>query len=288
MNFNNSNIFPPSLVIPKPVIYLAKTIQFFSNHLTAKFGAKLFITPVKFSIPKREKVMLESAQKKTINIPSISKEIEVLSYGYSKKKVLLVHGWAGRSTQLYMIADKLLERGYMVISFDGPAHGKSTGKTTAMPEFLDAINEIDKQYGPFEAAVGHSFGGMCLYNSVSNDFNIKKLVTVGSADKISDIILNFTNNLKVKSIVAEKIKNSFDKKWTQDIDSHSPSLVAKKITIPTLIVHDSNDGDVPVSCAINIRQNLQKGTLLITEGLGHTKILRNKKVTSKIVDFITQ
>ena len=72
---------------------------------------RLFITPIKFSIPKREKVMLESAQKKTINVPSINqKRFQVLSYGYSKKKVLLVHGWAGRSTQLYMIADKLIRK----------------------------------------------------------------------------------------------------------------------------------------------------------------------------------
>ncbi|WP_237275679.1 alpha/beta fold hydrolase [Tenacibaculum ovolyticum] len=288
MNFNNSNIFPPSIVIPKPIIALAKFTQFFSTRLTAKFAARIFITPIQFSTPKRESVMLESAQKKIINIPSISKEIKVLSYGYSKKKVLLVHGWAGRSTQLYMIADKLLEKGYMVISFDGPAHGESSGKTTAMPEFIETISEIDKQFGPFEAAVGHSFGGTTLYNSVATNFQIKKLVTVGAADKISDVILNFTNNLKTKPIVATKIKNSFDKRWQQDIDSHSSSIVAKKIKIPTLIVHDSNDGDVPVSCAINIRQNLQEGKLLITKGLGHTKILRNKKVTSEIVTFITQ
>lgn len=288
MNFKSSKIFPPSLVVPKPITLFAKGLQFISTTLTAKFGAKLFITPLKFTTPKREKVMQESAQKKTININKIDKKIQVLSYGYSTKKVLLVHGWAGRSTQLYMIADKLLEKGYMVISFDGPAHGFSTGKTTMMPEFLDTITEIDNQFGPFEAAVGHSFGGMCLYNAVANNFNIKKLVTIGAADKISDVILNFTNNLKVKPIVAKKIKKEFDNYWKTDIDLHSSSVVAKKVTIPALIVHDSNDGDVPVSCAIKIRQNLQKGSLLITKGLGHTKILRDKEVTSAIVDFIIQ
>ncbi len=288
MNFKNSKILPPSLTIPKSVIAIAKALQFFSTSLAAKFGSKLFITPIKFSMPKREKVMLESAQKKTITVPAISKEIHVLSYGYSQKKVLLVHGWAGRSTQLFMIADKLLEKGYMVISFDGPSHGESTGKTTMMPEFLDTIKEINAQFGPFDAAVGHSFGGMCLLNAIAEDFEIKKLVTVGSADKISDVILNFTNNLKVKPIVAKKIKKGFDNQWKTDIDLHSSSVVAKKVTIPTLVVHDSKDGDVPVSSAIQIRQSLQNGKLLITNGLGHTKILRNQKVTTSIVDFITQ
>ncbi|WP_428743021.1 alpha/beta hydrolase [Tenacibaculum sp.] len=288
MNLKSSNIFPPSLNIPLPIILFSKTLQNFSTHLTAKFAAKLFTTPVSFPMPKREKVMLESAQKKTINVPSIAKSIQVLSYGYSTKKVLFVHGWAGRSTQLYMIADKLLEKGYMVISFDGPSHGNSAGKTTEMPEFLETITEINKQFGPFEAAIGHSFGAMCLFNAISESFAVNKFVSVGSADKISDVILNFTKNLHVKPIVAKKMKRLFDKKWQRDIDIHSSSNVAKKITIPTLVVHDTTDGDVSVSCAVKIRQNLQNGKLLITEGLGHTKILRNSKVASRIVDFITQ
>ena len=53
--------------------------------------------------------MLKSAQKKRLAVPEIGKEIEILSYGYCKRKVLLVHGWAGRSTQLFAFADKLLE-----------------------------------------------------------------------------------------------------------------------------------------------------------------------------------
>ena len=288
MNFIHSKNALPSIKIPKPIILSAKVLQSISNNLATKFGVKLFTTPVSFPIPKREKVMLESAQTKTINIPAISRDIQVLSYGYSTKKVLWVHGWAGRSTQLYMIADKLLEKGYMVISFDGPAHGKSTGKTTEMPDFLETIAEIDKQYGPFEAAIGHSFGGVCLYNAFSEGFTVNKLVTVGAADKISDVILNFTKNLQVKPVIAHKMKRFFDKKWQRNIDLHSSSVKAKNVDIPTLVVHDSFDGDVDVSCAIEIRQNLQNGTLLITEGLGHTKILRDARVASKIVDFIIQ
>ena len=288
MNFNNSHLFPQSLSIPKPIIFFAKVLQFFSNNLTTKFAAKLFITPISFSVPEREKVMFESAQKQTISVESINKNVEILSYGYSTKKVLLVHGWAGRSTQMYMIADKLLEKGYMVVSFDGPAHGNSTGKTTAMPEFLDTIAKIDEQLGPFEAAIGHSFGGMCLYNAIPKGLHLNKLVTIGSGDKISDILLNFTNNLKVKPLIAKGIKRSFDKKWETDVDLHASSIMAKKVSIPTLVIHDSNDGDVLVSNAITIRQSLQNGKLLITKGLGHTKILRDTKVASRIVDFITK
>jgi alpha-beta hydrolase superfamily lysophospholipase len=80
------------------------------------------------------------------------------------KRVLLVHGWSGRGTQLFKIADELLKQGYSTISFDAPAHGKSPGKTTIMVDFITTI-EINKQFGPFDAAIGHSLGGMSVLNA---------------------------------------------------------------------------------------------------------------------------
>ena len=100
----NKKILIPSLVIPKPVRYFAKSLELISSRLSSIFGMTLFVTPIKYPIPKREQYMLKSAQKKRLSIDSINKEIEILSYGYSKKKVLLVHGWCGRSTQLFAFA----------------------------------------------------------------------------------------------------------------------------------------------------------------------------------------
>ena len=154
----NNKPLKPSLTIPSYIRYFAKFLEFFSVKLASFFAIKLFTTPVSFPLPKREHYMLKSTQIKQLIVDEINKEIEIISYRKKKKKVMLVHGWSGRSTQLYAFADKLLENGYMVISFDGPAHGNSSGTTTMMPEFLETIKKINSTYGPFEAAIGHSFG----------------------------------------------------------------------------------------------------------------------------------
>ena len=284
----NNKPLIPSLVIPKLVRYFAKFLEVISTRLASMFGIRLFVTPVNFPLPKREQYMLKSAQKKRLLINDINKEIEILSYGYSKKKILLVHGWSGRSTQLFAFADKLLENGFMVISFDGPAHGKSTGRTTMMPEFLKTIEKINTTFGPFEAAIGHSFGATSLYNAAATFLDIKTFIAIGSGDRISEIISNFAKNLYLKEKSAKKIQSGLEKKWVIHLDDFSSSTVAKKIKIPVLVVHDKTDGDVPVSCAYRIRQNLEKGSLFITNGLGHTKILRNNEVINKSIKFIIQ
>ncbi len=277
-----------SLKIPKLISLFAKLLEFFSSSLAASFARKLFVTPFNFATPKREQYMLQSAQQKRLLVPEIHKEIEILSYGYSRKKVLLAHGWAGRSTQLFAFADRLLEKGYMVISFDGPAHGKSSGKTASMPDFLEVVKKIDETYGPFEAAIGHSFGAMSLYNASARFLNLKTFVAIGSGDKVSDIIKNFAKNLMLNEKSARKIQTGLEKNWTLKADDFASHYVAKEISIPVLIVHDTEDGDVPVSCAYKIRQSLKNGSLLITHGLGHTKILRNQEIVYKSVEFILQ
>lgn len=294
MHIKNSHLFElntkskPSLAIPKPVVVSSKLIEFISTNLVTRLAAVIFSTPFKFKRPQRESYMWKSSQKKMLSVNEINKEVQIVSYGYSKRKILLSHGWAGRSTQLFAFADKLLEKGFMVISFDGPAHGTSSGKKTNMIEFLATIKEIDNTFGPFEAAIGHSFGGMALYNATSTFLNLKTFVAIGSGDKVTDILHNFASNLGLKKSTGTKLITRVEKKWNIKVDDFAASHSAKKIDIPVLIIHDTKDGDVPVSCALNIRPNLRKGHLLITNGLGHTKILRDREIVKKSVEFIIE
>lgn len=287
-SFFNQPKFASNLAIPKAFKFAIKALSLISAKLTLKITSSVFAKPLVFATPKRELGMLQSSQVKKIQIQGTSKQIQVLSYGFSDKKVLLAHGWSGRSTQLYMIANYLLEQGYMVISFDAPAHGSSSGKSTNLIEFIEAVKTIHHEYGLFDAAVGHSFGGMVLMNVQAECSAFKCLVTVGAADKVSKIFFNFASNIGLDKSFGKKFIARFEKKLNIQLDDKATSVVAKHITIPALIVHDVLDGDVSVSCAISIRQSLQKGALLITQGLGHTKILRNKEIALRIVNFIKQ
>jgi len=274
--------------IPAHIIRTGKVLQFFSSSLATKFALKIFKTPRKFTTPEREEMMRESAKKQLITVPSIQKEVMVYEYGYSKQKVLLVHGWAGRGTQLYQIADKILENRMMVISFDAPAHGLSKSNTTNLPEYVATINYINEIYGPFEAVIGHSFGGITAMTALADNPFVNKLVTIGIDCSINDVIDNFAKKLQLNQRVATKIKKHLSTLFKKSIESVSPCKTAKKIMIDTLVLHDTQDKDVDVSNAYKIRQNLVNGELLVTNGLGHRRILRNKKVINRIIDFIKE
>jgi len=282
----NSSKHTESLKIPKLILQSSKFIAYFSSKLVTQFAAKLFTSPIKHKIPKRELEMDSKSIQKLIEIPSINKKVVLYQYGKSSKKILLVHGWSGRGTQLFKIADELVKEGYSTISFDAPAHGKSPGKTTIMSEFVETILEIDKQFGPFEAAVGHSLGGMSLLNAVKKGFKINHLAIIGSGDVVQDILDDFVAKLELKPSISSKLREHFEKKYGQEMDSYSGYKSAMEIAIPVLVIHDKNDPEVAVTAGINIHNHLKNGTLYLTEGLGHRKILGNPLVIEKVVQFV--
>lgn len=272
--------------VPKSILYFAKFLNFFSSNLAEKFARKLFITPIKHKIPKREFHMEEKSYQNNLFIPAINKKIVVYSYGNSNKKILLVHGWSGRGTQLVKIADAFLENGYSTISFDAPAHGKSETKTTLMIEFIESILEIEKFYGPFEFAVGHSLGGMSILNAIKQGLQVKKAVVIGSGNSVINIVNTFVEKIGLPNKVAVIMKNNFEKKYHFEMESFSAYEAAKDVHIPVLVIHDADDEDIPVSEAYHLAENLTDKEILITNNLGHRKILGDTAVLHKIVEFL--
>ncbi len=277
-----------ALLLPKSILYTGKILNWISPFLASRFAARIFLTPYSYQMPDREKKMYDQSTKERIKIKKINREIMVYTYGQSDKKILLTHGWSGSGTQLSKIADQLLKNGYSTVSFDAPAHGKSPGKRTILPHFLETIYHLEKSHGPFEAAIGHSLGGMSMLRTTKHGLNINKLVIIGTANSITAVTQNFVKNLQLDQKVAGLLKTYFDKRYGEDLNNYSGAVSARGIKIPTLVIHDKNDVDVHYSAANEIVAELENGTLLLTEKLGHRKILGDKMVISKIIEFILE
>ncbi len=277
---------PKPLAIPKIILLISTFLSSISTRAVTLFAAKLFTTPIKHKVPKRELAMDSTSKQQLIPIPAINKSIMVYEYGNSTKKVLLVHGWSGRGTQLFKIADALLKEGYATISFDAPAHGKSPGNSTIMIEFIASIFELERQFGPFEIAIGHSLGGMAVLNAAKSGLEVQKIAVIGSGDIVQDILDNFISRLQLKPIISQKLRNYFETKYGEAMDNYSAYKAASALEIPILVIHDKNDLEVPVEAGMHIYQHVKNGDLMLTEGLGHRKILGDARVIQKVIEFI--
>ncbi|MGB7784466.1 MAG: alpha/beta hydrolase [Salinimicrobium sp.] len=275
------------LLVPNYILLTGKFLTAVSPFLASRFAAKLFLTPFKYKLPEREQKMDSNSKQTRVTVPAINREIVVYEYGNSEKKILLAHGWSGRGTQLATMAEALLQAGYSVVSFDAPAHGKAPGKMSMMPFFVESIHFLNKNYGPFEAAVGHSLGGMSLLRAVKEGLQLKKLVIIGTANSVTRITREFAHNMKMNEKVAKKMKRYFDKKFGEDMDTYSGAVSAKEVKVPTLVVHDEHDVDVHVGAAHELHETLENSEIFLTEDLGHRRILGNQRVINKVAEFLT-
>ncbi|MBA5793162.1 alpha/beta hydrolase [Flavobacterium sp. xlx-214] len=274
------------LEVPSYIRNTSKVLSALNKKMAAAFALKLFETPIKYTLPKREQKMFEVSHKSKITLPICKKEIIVYENNFGPKKVLLVHGWNGRGTQLVSIAKMFKELNYNIISFDAPGHGRSPKATTNMKDFIEAIFELDKKYNGFDVIVGHSLGGMSIINSLGRGLKTTKTVTIGAGNKTKDITDDFLLTIGMNVKISPLLIQLFEQKYQDKMSNYDVDQQAKKTETPVLVIHDQNDKDVPYTAAIGITDNLKNHQLFLTKGLGHRKILGDAKVIETIKEFI--
>lgn len=275
------------LEVPRYIKNTSKVLQALNKNMAAAFALKLFETPIKYKMPKREQKMYEVSHKSKLILPESQKEIVVYENKFGPKKVLLVHGWNGRGTQLVSIAKAFKELNYTIVSFDAPGHGKSSKTNANMKHFIEAIFELDKKYNGFDVLIGHSLGGMSVINALGRGLQTNKAVIIGSGNTTKAITEDFLTTIGMKQKLTPTLINLFERKYNDKMTNYDVADQALKVNVPVLIIHDKNDKDVPFAAAEGISKNLKNNELLITTGLGHRKILGDEKVIEKIVQFAT-
>ena len=263
-----------------------RLIEGISPELGMRVAAHIFSKPLKFKLPEKERKALAYCHQAWVAVPDINETIMCFEWKNNGEKVLLAHGWSGRGTQLYAIAESLHKKGYHVISFDAPAHGKSTGKITNMLQWGAAIKALNNHYEKFDIYIGHSLGSMAILKYCEQASNAKKIITIGSGDQMRTIFDNFIMSVGLKPKTSERMKTYFQDKYNININEYDASYVVRQQQTPTLIIHDEDDHDINVSCAKNIHKQHPNATLMVTKGLGHRRILRDEKVIQKILSFI--
>ncbi len=274
------------LEVPNYIKNTSRVLVAVNKKIAAAFALKLFETPIKHKLPKREQKMFEVSHKSRLLLPECKKEIMVYENKFGPKKVLLVHGWNGRGTQLVSIAKMFKEHDYTIVSFDAPGHGKSPKTTSNMKDFIEAIHVLSKKYGGFDVIVGHSLGGMSIINSLAAGITAGKAVIIGSGNKTADITSDFLQSIGMDQKIRPILTGLFEHKYNDTMSHYDVAPKARKVALPVLVIHDKNDIDVPYGAAEAIFENLPNGTIMLTEGLGHRKILGDEHVIKTIEDFV--
>ena len=278
----------PTVRIPASIRFVVWLSQSISNALATKVALYLFFRPQRFKTPVREHQMRDAAEQIKFYASSIQKEIQVYRLQGKKQKVLLIHGWSGRGTQLFSFAGELQKENCEVITFDMPAHGQSPGNKTNVLELTYCIQDINQKFGPFDAAIAHSLGGFALLRGIKDGLPLQSAAIIGSGDSIKGVFYRFSQQLHFSEKITERMITTVEKQFGTKLETYSSSMSIKEIDIPLLIVHDKDDKEAPYECSITLHDLARNSQLKLTSGLGHHRILRDSKTVQHIIQFLFQ
>lgn len=251
--------------------------------LMGKYAYRLWFIPTRFPIPPREQEALSLAHQQ--KLPFGDLDINVLTWGEGPV-VLFLHGWSGRSTQVSEFLKPLLYSGFKVVAFDGPAHGLSSGDHTDIIIYSDILKAIIDKYGPLHSVITHSFGAM-VFVTAFDSFELKKAVFIAPPASILTPLNHFKETLTLPDKVADYMQSKLKSNYGQDIfDKVSVVGNIHKIEVPALIIHDKDDKVVPVGDGQALHAQWKSSSYIETNGLGHMKVLYDKSVIEKTLDFI--
>jgi pimeloyl-ACP methyl ester carboxylesterase len=251
----------------------------------AELAIRLFRSPVRRDRPERESILLARAARDTI-VGGVAR----YSWGDpNAPATLLAHGWEGRGAQLGAFVQPLVSAGRRVVAFDAPAHGDSAGSQTDLVEFASALAASAAPPVQLDSVIAHSFGGPATAFAIARGMlRPRRLVLMSGPDSLERVLRRFRDFLGLSPEAFELFRAGVRKIGGITADDFRVSDVLRELGAPTLIVHASDDAEVPFAEAEAIVANCPTATLLRADGCGHNRVLFAPEIVAAVTDFLTR
>lgn len=235
-------------------------------------------------------------------LPRIFKEAEKLQFSFhknkiigyrwnhpSEKKVLILHGFESSVINFDRYVKPLIKKGYEVLAFDAPAHGRSSGKLINVVLYKEFILFINKHYGPVKNYIAHSLGGLALavaLEEMKHDQTYKAAL-IAPATETKTAIDSFFKFLQLDNEVRKEFDQVIVRKGGHPPEWFSVARAAQNIKAKVLWLQDEDDQMTPMKDVKPvIEMKYPSFQFRISQGLGHRRIYRDNNSYKAILEFM--
>ena len=204
--------------------------------------------------------------------------------------VLLVHGWGGHAGQMLPLAEAVAQAGLRPVIVEMPAHGRSAGAVSNLPQFARAIEYVGarlRQEGEaLRAVVAHSLGANGAAHAASRGLATERLVLIAPPASPREYTRLFAAVFGLSENIRARMQARFEAREGILMSQFEPPAVGARITARTLVVHDRGDSINRFADGEDFADAIPGAALLPTEGLGHRRLLKDTHVLHAVTDFI--
>lgn len=202
--------------------------------------------------------------------------------------VLLVHGWSSFGLRFLPWVEGLRAQGYAVVAFDQRGHGHSEGRLCSLPDFARIIGAIGRHYGEAAWAIAHSLGGAALVLAQDEHWRARGMVLLAPTIDPLAATARFGRFIRLRDALQPRLHAQLQRHTGVSIHALDVRAKVDQLRIPGLIVHDSDDHDVPSAEGEEFARRWRGARWLLTQGLGHHAVLGDPAVIAQGLAFIRE
>lgn len=203
-------------------------------------------------------------------------------------QVLLVHGWGSRASHLGAFVGPLVAAGFAVIGYDAPAHGDAPGDSSSVVHLGHAVRQVCRASGPIHALIAHSVGSPACLWAIRDGLKIRHTVHLAGPSTLANVVAGFAKAFKLDETQTQLFEFAIEVFTNEPIACGSVAALAKGLKHAGLIVHDTEDREVPHTESAELNRLWPTSKLRLTHGLGHRRLLADANIVRDVVDFVAQ
>lgn len=204
----------------------------------------------------------------------------------SAPKVLLVHGWAGDAQQWRALGDALAAAGLDPVLLDLPAHGRSDGRRATLPQWVRALFAVTAAMGPWHAVVAHSLGALASAHALARGLPAARLALVAASPPPRQFLRWFAHGLGPGEALAQRMQDGIEQREGVPMQQFEAAWLGPRLAQPALLLHDREDRIAPLAGAQALAAALPGAELVLSEGLGHRRILADPASLERLTAFV--
>lgn len=252
--------------------------------MTPKEAFRLFCLPPRMPLARREEEVIAKA----VRVPIRHRGKQIASYLWGEGPlIVLAHGWGARAGTMTAFVDPLVEAGFSVLGQDHPGHGESEGDQCNALWVSECWDIQSEKHGTFHGAITHSFGSLGINLFHSRGCPLNKAVQLAPFNEVVKRFYEFSAALDFTE-VEERAFLAYCDAWfgTGRLQNIKGELIAPLMTAEALVFHDEADQDIPASDGEALAAAWPGGVFVLTKGLGHRRIVRDKAVLARTIEFM--
>ena len=259
---------------------------------TARQAVRRFLTPPRrtvapphdFPTPCRQQLLNAGAQRVVCRVVGPA----------AAPALILSHGWGGNGGQWQPFVAPLLAAGYQLWIPEHPAHGDSPGEQSSLLAFVASLEATAAAIAAsgvrLAGLIGHSLGAsaaaLALYGRQLPGTDAgTRLLLLAPAASLQALSRQYAELYglpeTLRAAVQFRLEQQFATPWRSFELAELPAGAHA-----ALLIHDRNDRALAVGHTLHIGQHWPRARILLTEGLGHQRLLQAAPVIAATLAYL--